>query len=102
MMAKVSAGSWVEIHKIVLSADERAPQVPEDTAKVPLELRVKGFLVDDAELGEEAEIETFTGRKHKGILKDSDPSYDHKFGKPIEELLKVGPQIREIIRDEEV
>ena len=101
-MAKVSAGSWVEIHKIILSADERAPQVPEDTQKVPLELRVKGFLVEDAKKGEEVEIETFTGRKHKGILKDAEPSYDHKFGKPIEELLKVGPQIRNILRDKEV
>ena len=101
-MSKVSAGSWVEIHKIILSAEERAPQVPDDTQKVPLELRVKGFLLEDAELGEEVEIETFTGRKHKGKLKDADPSYEHKFGKPIEELLKVGPQIRGILRDKEV
>ena len=101
-MSKVSAGSWVEIHKVILPAGERAPQVPEDTQQVPLELRVKGFLVEDAETGEEAEIKTFTGRKHKGVLKDSDPSYDHKFGKPIEELLKVGPQIRDILRNEEV
>ena len=101
-MEKVSAGSWVEIHKIILEADERAPQVPDDTKKVPLELRVKGFLVEDSEVGKKAEIETFTGRRHKGTLKDSDPSYDHKFGKPIEELQKVGPQIRGIIRDKEV
>jgi len=101
-MEKVSAGSWVEIHKIILEADERAPQVPEDTKEVPLELRVKGFLVEDAEVGEEAEIETFTGRRHKGTLKDADPSYDHKFGKPIKELLQVGPQIRGILRDKEV
>lgn len=101
-MEKVSAGNWVEIHKIILEADERAPQVPEDTKKVPLELRVKGFLVEDAKVGEEAEIETFTGRRHKGTLKDADPSYDHKFGKPIKELQKVGPQIRNIIRDKEV
>lgn len=101
-MSKVAAGSWVEIHKIVLPVGERAPQVPEDTQKVPLELRVKGFLVEEAEVGEEVEIETFTGRKMKGTLKDADPSYEHKFGKPVQEILHIGPQIKSILNNREV
>ena len=31
-------GDWVRIHSVVLSPDQRAPQVPEDTAGVPLEM----------------------------------------------------------------
>ena len=37
-------GDWVLIHKIVLSPEERAPQVPDDTKKVPLEMWIKGYL----------------------------------------------------------
>ena len=44
----VPSGSWVELHRVVLPPGERAPQVPAETQRVPLELRVKGFLVRDA------------------------------------------------------
>jgi hypothetical protein len=63
MTELVAQGTWVEIHKIALDAGERSAQVPEDTRQVPLELRVKGFLVADAALGDEAVIETPTGRR---------------------------------------
>ncbi|HMA60633.1 MAG TPA: 2-amino-4-oxopentanoate thiolase subunit OrtA [Halanaerobiales bacterium] len=98
----IKAGSWVQIYQVVLPAGERAPQVPEDTQKVPLELKVKGFLQEDAELGDEVEIKTVIGRTHKGELIEVNPPYEHKFGKMIPELLQVGPQIRKILRDEEV
>ncbi len=101
-MNKATAGSWVEIFQTVLEADKRAPQVPDDTKKVPLELKVKGFLVEAAELGEEVEIKTFAGRKLKGKLNKIEPAYEHKFGRPILEILKVGPQIREILAENEV
>ena len=51
-------GTWVEIHSIVLPAGERAPQVPDDTRRLPLEMRVKGCLVAPAALGGQAEILT--------------------------------------------
>lgn len=38
-------GDWVLIHKIVLSPEERAPQVPDDTKKVPLEIGLKAILM---------------------------------------------------------
>jgi len=98
----IEAGSWVQIYQVVLPAGERAPQVPEDTQKVPLELKIKGFLKEDAELGDEVEIVTVIGRNHSGELIEVNPSYEHKFGKMIPELLQVGPQIREILREEEV
>ncbi len=42
MDAKIN--DWVIIHNIVLTPEERAPQVPEDTKKVSLEMWVKGFI----------------------------------------------------------
>jgi sulfur transfer protein SufE len=38
---KAKKGDWVQVYRVVLEAGERAPQVPEDTAKVPLEMKVK-------------------------------------------------------------
>ncbi len=98
----IEAGSWVQIYQVILPAGERAPQVPEDTKKVPLELKVKGFLKEDAELGDTVKIKTVTNRILEGELIKVNPPYEHKYGKMIPELLQVGPQIREILREEEV
>ena len=95
MLAK--KGDWVKVHNIVLDSSERAPQVPEDTRNVPLEMWVKGFLVVDAKLGERVEVETITGRKVTGKLVEIDPCYDHSFGKNIPELLQIGKQLRGIL-----
>ncbi|MEL7655211.1 MAG: 2-amino-4-oxopentanoate thiolase subunit OrtA, partial [Bacillota bacterium] len=58
----IKKGEWVRIHKIILQPSERAPQVPEDTKLVPLEMWDKGFLQEDANIGDEVTIETVTGR----------------------------------------
>lgn len=100
MGEKISAGSWVEIRRTVLEAGNRAPQVPEDTAEVPLEMRIKGYLTSPAEKGKEAEIETVLGHKYEGILHDPEPSYEHVYGPPIPELLPIGQELREIIRSQ--
>ena len=97
MTTPVAKGSWVEIHRILLPAGARAPQIPEDTQRVPLEMRVKGFLVEPAGLGEEAEIATTTGRRHHGTLTAFNPAYDHGFGAPIPELSTVGGEVRAIL-----
>ncbi len=93
----VKKGEWVRIHKIILEPAERAPQVPEDTKKVPLELWVKGFLQADAEPGDEVSVETVTGRKETGTLIEANPYYGHGFGKFIPELLAIDKQVREIV-----
>ena len=93
----VKKGEWVRIYKVVLQSSERAPQVPDDTKKVPLELWVKGFLQMDAEIGEEVEIETVTGRKEAGKLIEVNPYYTHDFGKFIPELLVIDRQTRDIV-----
>ncbi|QSX06061.1 2-amino-4-ketopentanoate thiolase [Sedimentibacter sp. zth1] len=93
----VKKGEWVLIHNIVLTSEERAPQVPEDTKKVPLELWVKGYLLDDAEIGDNVTVLTRTKRVVKGKLLEVNPYYKHNFGKFVPELLKIGDQVREIV-----
>ncbi|WZL71519.1 2-amino-4-oxopentanoate thiolase subunit OrtA [Clostridiaceae bacterium 35-E11] len=94
---KAVKGNWVSIHNIVLSPSERAPQVPDDTKKVPLETWVKGFLQADAEIGDEVEVKTITGRVAKGKLIEVNPTYTHNYGNFVPELLQIGLQLREIL-----
>lgn len=87
----------MQIHQIVLKTEERAPQVPEDTKKVPLELWVKGVAQEDAKIGSMVEIITATGRKTKGELTVVNPRYVHDYGDFVPELLKVDMQLKEIL-----
>ena len=96
-MSAAKKGDWVQIHQIVLNPEERAPQVPDDTKQVPLELWVKGYALGDANPGEQIEIETTTGRIVKGELVAVNPKYDHSFGEFVPELLKVDRQVKEIL-----
>jgi hypothetical protein len=96
----VPRGTWVELHRVVLEPGERAPQVPEETQRVPLEMRVKGFLTGDAVPGEEAEVRTVAGRRLQGVLDRVLPPYEHGFGPPVPELLAVGAELRAILRGE--
>ena len=98
--APVKRGTWVELHRVVLSPGERAPQVPEETQRVPLELRVKGFLAEDAVPGEAAEVVTAAGRRLRGTLDRVLPAYEHDFGAPVPELLGVGGELRAVLRGE--
>ncbi|HYE11928.1 MAG TPA: 2-amino-4-oxopentanoate thiolase subunit OrtA [Patescibacteria group bacterium] len=96
-MNAAKKGDWVQIHQIVLKPEERAPQVPDDTKQVPLELWVKGYALTEANLGEQVEIETTTGRKVMGELVAVNPRYTHSFGEFVPELLKVDQQVKEIL-----
>ena len=98
MAELVASGTWVEIYSIVLGADHRAARIPEDTQRVPLEMRVKGFLVADASLGEQVEIVTVAGRRLRGTLAQINPCYTHGFGAPIAELQTIGAEIKELLR----
>ena len=97
MSELIKKGAWVEIHNIVLQAGERAPQVPEDTQKVPLQMWVKGFLAAPARVGDEAEIVTPAGRRLHGRLVEVNPAYDHSFGAPIPELSGIGHEVRTLL-----
>ena len=90
-------GDWVKVHNIVLTKDERAKQVPDDTKQVPLEMWVKGFAVSDGKLGDEIEVKTITGRKAIGKVVEIAPTFTHSFGNNVPELLKIGLDLKEIL-----
>lgn len=86
----VSRGTWVEIESTVLQPAERAPGLPEDTARTPYVLRLSGFLEEDAEVGKEVRVKSLIGRTHRGVLRLVNPGYDHSFGATVPELLRIG------------
>lgn len=98
MAELIGEGTWVEIHTIVLQPGERAPQVPEDTRELPLEMRVKGFLLAPAAPGEQAEIMTAAGRRLRGTLTQVNPAYTHGFGAPLAEISGIGGELRAMLR----
>jgi hypothetical protein len=62
-------------------------------------MRVKGFLLHDAEMGGEAEIITSSGRTLRGTLTEINPVYPHTFGRPIPELSPIAGEVRAILRE---
>ncbi len=91
-------GDWVRVHNIVLEVGQRANNIPEDTKNVPLEMWVKGFLLDQgANIGDMVRIETYIGRRIQGKLLEVNPYYDHDFGKSNPELLYIGRQARGLL-----
>lgn len=86
----IKAGSWVEIEAVLLKPEERAPNLPPETAKVPYILKVSGFLVGDSEVGQEATVRTLIGHEYRGVVKIVNPSYAHSFGATVPELLHIG------------
>ena len=86
----IERGRWARIHRVELRASERALGLPEDTASVPFESWINGWLVEDAELGQPARIRTMTGRMVAGELVAVDPGYDHSFGSPPAALQRAG------------
>jgi len=93
----IKKGEWVLIHRNVLEPSQRAPQVPEDTKNVPLEMWIKGYLQEDANIGDEVTVITRTKRTEKGKLLEANPYYKHDFGKFVPELIKISDQVRDIV-----
>ena len=94
---KAKKGQWVQIHKVVLNPEERAPQVPEDTKLVPLVMRVKGYLIDEeASVGDLVSIETVAGRKVVGKLIAIEPTYTHNFGKHVPVLAEIDREFSQL------
>jgi hypothetical protein len=87
-------GDWAELRLVLLEPGARAPSLPEDTARVPVEARVKGFLQGEAAVGAEAAVTTVLGRRIEGVLVRLLPEPGHSFGRPVPELLAIGPELR--------
>jgi hypothetical protein len=90
-MGSIAKGTWVEVER-ALSAPGRpsASQVLVPAKAAPRTLRISGFLLEDAELGQMVRIRTITGKLHTGRLRIQSPSYGHSFGHTVPELLKGG------------
>ncbi len=83
-------GDLVQIHKVILTPEQRPEGIPACTKSVPYEAWIKGFLLDDeARIGDTVRIETFIGRELSGTLVEVNPMYTHHFGKPQPALLSV-------------
>lgn len=98
LMKEIPAGSWVLVHSIILEPEQRAPQVPADTKKVPLEMWVKGYLEKAALPGDSVTVKTFTGRMVTGKLVEANPAYNHSFGF-VPELQRIGGELRAMLAE---
>ncbi len=89
----IKSGTWVEIERVLLKPEQRAANLPADTAKTPYILRISGFLLEDADLGQEVRVRSLIGHEHRGVLRLVNPSYNHSFGNTVPELLKIGREL---------
>ncbi len=85
----------MEIQQVVLTAGERAPHVPSDTAQVDFVARVRGFLVASAAIGDDVKVRTLLGRELSGTLTTLNPRNPAHFGDPVPELLQLGVRARQ-------
>jgi 2-amino-4-ketopentanoate thiolase alpha subunit len=98
MPERVHAGTLVELRRVLLTPGERAAHVPDDTQRVPLELRVHGLLLAEADVGDEASVRTAAGRLLSGTLEGAASGPLHTFGPPEPTLLNVGAELRALLR----
>ena len=89
-----SKGDWVRLDQIVLKTEARALQLPEDTARVPPMLWVKGWLVEDTAPGGWAKVTTLSGREAEGRLLEGQTDYNHSFGPAIPELMQIAAGLK--------
>jgi len=88
-------GDLVQIHKVILTPEQRPENLPASTRIVPYEGWIKGFLLDDeAEVGDTVRVETFIGREVVGTLVEVNPAYDYKFGKSQRDLVSAAIRAR--------
>ena len=87
-------GDWVRIHRVILAAEERTANLPEDTKKVPFEMWVKGHLLQDGEIGDEVKVRTVSGREEHGTLIEVNPQFDVNFGNFVPEVLEMDVRLR--------
>jgi 2-amino-4-ketopentanoate thiolase alpha subunit len=91
---RCTPGEWVEVECVLLEPADRAANLPADTAQQQMLAFVNGFAQAGAALGEEATVETMTGRLVTGRLSEINPGYFHTFGRPPTELIGVGRDLR--------
>lgn len=86
-MCIVAKGTWVEVERVMARPGERGP-LAKDPARPPQVVRVSGFLLEDAELGQHVRIRTIIGKEHTGKLRIENPGYGHSFGHTFPEFAR--------------
>lgn len=89
----IKKGTVVQIERVVLKNIERTGNLPEDTRKVPLKMKLKGKLITDSNLGDYVKILTKTNRIDEGYLIDVEPYFKHDYG----HFVKVLDEVKDII-----
>ena len=94
----IRKGSWVQIEWILLEPGERPEHLPPETRRVPLRVKAKGILQEDAPVGEPAPVVSTCGRVLKGTLVAENPPFTHSFGPQIPEFIGLGDALRSLWR----
>lgn len=93
----IKKDTWVQVKKIILEPEERTGNIPEETKKVPLVMWVKGYLLKNANIGEDVTIKTRTGRLETGELIQVNPSYMHTYGAFVPEILTIDRMVKDAL-----
>ena len=96
-MEKVRKDTWVRVRRVVLEVGQRTGRIPDETKNVPFVMWGKGYLMQDANLGEEVTVLTRTGRLETGVLEEVFPQYELNYGKFVPELMYVGDNARKML-----
>ena len=97
MIVLITKNTWVQISRVILTPENRAKNIPDDTSICPLTMWVKGFLLDNANLGDEVSVKTITGRIEFGTLVQIHPTYHHNYGEFVPELLVIDQMVKNIL-----
>jgi hypothetical protein len=93
----VPAGTRVQVRFVVLEPAERTASLPEDTARVPYEARVRGLLTAPGRTGEQVTVRTAAGRTMVGELELVEPADLHTFGRPPAALVEAVAPMAELL-----
>ncbi|MFA7507344.1 MAG: 2-amino-4-oxopentanoate thiolase subunit OrtA, partial [Bacilli bacterium] len=85
----IKENTVVQIERVVLKSVERTGNLPDDTKRVPLKMKLKGRLVTKSNLGDYVKIVTQTNRIDEGYLIDVEPYFKHDYGHYVEVLDEV-------------
>lgn len=94
-MTHAHIGDWVEISSVLLKPEERAKNIPPETAGHPLVMRTRGFALGEAACGDTIPVRTVTGRTLRGTLIEVNPAFRHDFGECVPELIHVRLRLKE-------
>lgn len=98
-MSQISKGDWIEISRIILKPEERASNLPEDTAATPYIMKIRGTALKDGNIGDEILVRTTGGRELKGKAEELNPYYGHDFGERVPELARMRAAIRSSMKE---